>query len=402
MTFSRVRTFILALVVGVVVALALGFGFESIQAAVFPPPPGASAGSPASSAAARAATPLVAELLLLAEWTVTDLVAVAAAILANDGRRGIAWAAWIYPLLATVANYSEHPYPDWLTIAGAAASPLAALAAYRLAPWASNVVSRAAAGPARAAARWQPSPVAINAVWLGVLAPILLAIWFVWLPRDDQTAALISKGLILLVGGYVGLMNAASLLGAGVGWIADPTTARDDSPQPGGERLFHVLRWREAVMALGSAGLVAFFVWLSSHANPMFVIGTVAFGFWAFVFGMQALFPSHLRLMSTGFEAKHWSVPLERVAWTDIAPLYVQGDNRIGFVCYRYLEGRRPAHPHWAGRLYRTVGVCDGRVPSGFALAPGPLCDLMNEMRGRRGGIPSDTEAGRASGGVHN
>jgi hypothetical protein len=101
---------------------------------------------------------------------------------------------------------------------------------------------------------------------------------------------------------------------------------------------------------------------------------------------MQASFPAHLRLTAAGFEAKQWTGPLERVAWTDIEPLYVQGGERTGFVCFRYLEGCRPARLHWSGRFYRAVGVSDGSVPRSLYLSPGRICELMNEMRARAGG----------------
>ncbi len=207
-TFSRVRTFIIALVIGVVVTLALGFGFGSMQAALFPSPPGASVGNPATTAAA-VAMPLVAKLLLLAEWTITDLVAVGAAILANDGRKGVAWAAWIYPLLATVANYSEYPFPNWLMISGALACPLTALAAYQIVQaYERRPLSGTSNAPAKA--MWDPPPYVINACWLGAIALVFPAVWFLWLPPDEQFGALIFKGLLLLVMGYAALMNGAS------------------------------------------------------------------------------------------------------------------------------------------------------------------------------------------------
>lgn len=383
MTFSRVRTFIIALVIGVVVTLALEFGFGSIQAALFPSPPGAAGGDPASAAA----TPLVAKLLLLAEWTVTDLVAIGAAILANDGRKGVAWAAWLYPLVATVANYSEHPCPNWLMIAGALACPLTAVAAYQiLQAYERRPPSTGASPPAGPV--WTPSPYVINACWLGALALGFPAVWFLWLPPDAQFGALIFKGLLLLVMGYAALMNGASLIGYGVGWIADPSTARDDSLQPNGDRRFRVSRWRDAVLAMGCAGIVALFLWLSAMASPVFAIGAATFALWAFFFGMQALLPSRLTLTAAGFETKHWSGPADRVAWIDIEPVYLWGAGRAGFVCYRFLEGRLPSRLHWAGRYYRRMGVCDGRVPDGLPLAPEPLCALMNQMRVRAGGSP--------------
>ena len=385
MTFSRVRTFLVACVMSVVVTLALGFGFAAIQTSLFPLPPGARIDNPMSTAAAVAAMPLVAKLLLLIEWSLTDLAAAFVAIAVNDWRKAIAWAAWIYPLLATVANYSEYPYPTWLMIAGAAACPLAAFAAYRLVK-AYQARPPAEASDTSARTIWEPSPILIHACWTGVLAVILPAVWFLWLPRDEQIGALIFKGLLLLAGGYAALMNGAELIGAGVAWIADPSTAHDDSEQPNGERLFRVSRWRETVMALGCAGIVGVFVWISATMNPVFAIGAVAFALWTFVLGMQALFPGHLRLTASGFEAKAWTAPLEQVAWADIQPLYVQGGDRAGFVCYRYLDGRAPAHLDWVGRFYRAVGVGDGRVPGSLYLAPGPLCALMNEMRARAAG----------------
>jgi hypothetical protein len=384
MTFSRVRTFIIALVVGGVVTLAVEFGFGSIQAALFPPPLGAGGGD----TAAAAATPLVAKLLLLAEWAVTDLVAIGAAILANDGRKGIAWAAWLYPLVATVANYGEHAYPNWLMIAGALACPLTAVVAYQLSQAYERRRPSGAAKPSAGAVRSRPRPYVINACWLGALALVFPAVWFLWLPPDAQFGALILKGLLLLVLGYAALMNLASLIGYGVGWIADPSTARDDSLQANGDRRFRVSRWRDAALALGCAGIVALFIWLSATASPVFVIGAVTFALWTFFFGMQAVSPSWLTLSAAGFQTKHWSGPADLVAWTDIEPVYLWGAGRAGFVCYRFLEGRLPSRLHWSGRYYRRMGVCDGRVPDGLPLAPEPLCALMNQMRVRAGGPP--------------
>ena len=134
--FSRVKTFILAMVASAMTMLFMAFSCAGLQSAVFPLPPGAS--DPASSAAAVAAMPLAARLLLVAEWSVSDFVIFAVAILANGLRRSILWAVWLFPLIGTGASWSDFPYPTWMIVAGAAAIPATGWAAHRVLPRRNN------------------------------------------------------------------------------------------------------------------------------------------------------------------------------------------------------------------------------------------------------------------------
>jgi hypothetical protein len=127
--YSRVRTYILAMVAAAMAMVLASVGGAAIQSALFPWPPGTDISVPATTAAAVAAMPLLAKLLLIVEWAVGDLLVFAVAIWANGFRKSILWLAWLVPLIGVGSNFSEYPYPDWMIVAGVAAVPLAGVAA---------------------------------------------------------------------------------------------------------------------------------------------------------------------------------------------------------------------------------------------------------------------------------
>lgn len=122
--------FIVAGLIGVVVAFASVAGIEALGHAVYPPPADLDFSNANQVRAFMDALPLGALLLVLGSWiSGTFLGGLVAALIARSRPYLFAGIVGAFVLAATIANLLLIPHPLWLTLLALAAIPLAAFLA---------------------------------------------------------------------------------------------------------------------------------------------------------------------------------------------------------------------------------------------------------------------------------
>jgi hypothetical protein len=116
---------IVAVILGCLLAFAIAFTVEGINAMIHPMPPGTDLADPASVKAATAAMPPIALGVVLIGWFLSTL---AGACFAAHFARPAGWPPLTVGILlfaAAVANMLMIPHPAWFWIIGVAIYPVA-------------------------------------------------------------------------------------------------------------------------------------------------------------------------------------------------------------------------------------------------------------------------------------
>jgi hypothetical protein len=107
---------LIAIVAGVVLALASVSGFDMLSHALYPPPPGVDFKDPATLAAYMTTLPFGAKAIVAAGWLAAPFLGALAAIwIAREDFPG--WVVAAFFLAAATANVIMIPHPKWMVVA---------------------------------------------------------------------------------------------------------------------------------------------------------------------------------------------------------------------------------------------------------------------------------------------
>lgn len=119
---------LIALLGGIVLALACVSGFDGLSHALYPPPEGLNFRDPAVLATYVASTPFGAKAIIVSGWFVAPFLGALVAIwIARDDMPG--WIVATIFLAAAVMNVILIPHPQWMVIACFALPGVAAMMA---------------------------------------------------------------------------------------------------------------------------------------------------------------------------------------------------------------------------------------------------------------------------------
>jgi hypothetical protein len=123
---------VVGIILGLLLAFAITFAVEAVNARIYPPPPGVDLANPESVKAMMAVMPRAALMVVLAGWFVGALLGTA---LAARFARPAGWpplAVGILLLAAAVMNMYVIPHPVWFWVVGVAIYPVATWRGARL------------------------------------------------------------------------------------------------------------------------------------------------------------------------------------------------------------------------------------------------------------------------------
>lgn len=123
---------VVAVILGLLLAFAITFAVEAVNARIYPPPPGVDLANPESVKAMMAVMPRAALIVVLVGWLVSVLAGTA---LAAWIARPAGWpplTVGILLLAAAVMNMYVIPHPAWFWVVGVAIYPVATWLGARL------------------------------------------------------------------------------------------------------------------------------------------------------------------------------------------------------------------------------------------------------------------------------
>ena len=116
---------VVAVILGLLLAFAIAFAVDAVNAKIYPPPPGVDLADPESVKAMMAVMPRAALVVVLAGWFVSALLGTA---VAARFARPAGWpplTVGILLLAAAVMNMYVIPHPVWFWVVGVATYPVA-------------------------------------------------------------------------------------------------------------------------------------------------------------------------------------------------------------------------------------------------------------------------------------